>query len=68
MWGEDVAPHSPWDGNGLNHLTHKQLAVVDEALVRMQDFAGDVAPEHRDDWTPAPARAFPVQPLGRWRD
>jgi hypothetical protein len=42
MWGDGNPPtSSPWDGNGLNHLTHMQLAVVDEPLLRMQDFAAD---------------------------
>jgi len=41
MWGDGNPPKSsPWDGNGLNHLTHMQLAVVDEPLLRVQDFAG----------------------------
>lgn len=44
MWGDGNPPTtSPWDGNELNHLTHKQLATVDEPLLRVQDFAGDRA-------------------------
>jgi hypothetical protein len=40
MWGtSDPFYASPWDGNGVNHLTHRQFAAVDLALLRMQDFS-----------------------------
>ncbi len=40
MWGTaDALYASPWDGNGVNHLTHRQFSAVDMPLMRAQDFA-----------------------------
>jgi hypothetical protein len=40
MWGMmDPLYSSPWDGNGVNHLTHKQFIAVDVPLLRAQDFS-----------------------------
>jgi len=40
MWGTaDALYASPWDGNGVNHLTHRQFSAVDVPLMRAQDFA-----------------------------
>jgi hypothetical protein len=42
MWGtSDANFASPWDGNGANHLTHRQFAAVDLPLLRIQDFSTD---------------------------
>jgi hypothetical protein len=41
MWGGmwDHTALGPWDGNGVNHTTHRQFAAVDAPLLRAQDFA-----------------------------
>jgi hypothetical protein len=40
MWGMwDRHFSGPWDGNGFNHLTHRQFSTVDVPLLRAQDFA-----------------------------
>ena len=41
MWGTSDRLYSgPWDGNGVNHPTHRQFAAVDVPLLRAQDFSG----------------------------
>jgi len=40
MWGTwDHHFSGPWDGNGINHLTHRQFSTVDLPLLGAQDFS-----------------------------